>query len=208
MAKWLEQASQWHEMYRHDLEVMSSNPARLEAWVELGVCSTVLSRTWAKHIMPWVLFGFRCIIDPICERLPSFSSHMTIISVRVSYHVFCVVSGMYWTRFWKPFAWSHVSTLLGILFSSVQSVCYGGIAFDNALLNVLIYLVQYVTDKWQLLSVCLSKALLTRFTHATYINIYQNQDHPRIENLPFKFWPEALLVPHRSFLESLQGVCF
>ena len=33
MAEWLEQVSQWHEMYFHDLEVMSSNPS----WVELGV---------------------------------------------------------------------------------------------------------------------------------------------------------------------------
>ena len=35
MAKWLEQASQWHEMYCHDLGVMSSNPGRVElggAW--------------------------------------------------------------------------------------------------------------------------------------------------------------------------------
>ena len=30
MAEWLEQASQWHEMYCHDLEVMSSNPGRVE----------------------------------------------------------------------------------------------------------------------------------------------------------------------------------
>ena len=33
MAKWLEQASQLHEMCCHNLEVMSSNPG----WVELGV---------------------------------------------------------------------------------------------------------------------------------------------------------------------------
>ena len=33
MAKWLEQ---WHEMYCHDLEVMSSNPDR----VELGLHSS------------------------------------------------------------------------------------------------------------------------------------------------------------------------
>ena len=33
MAKWLEQAYQWHEMDCHNLEVMSSNPS----WVELGV---------------------------------------------------------------------------------------------------------------------------------------------------------------------------
>ena len=45
MAEWLEQASKWHEMYRHDLEVMSSNPD----WVELGVCNTsVLSHIWTK----------------------------------------------------------------------------------------------------------------------------------------------------------------
>ena len=34
MAEWLEQASQWHEMHHHDLEIMSSNPG----WVELEVC--------------------------------------------------------------------------------------------------------------------------------------------------------------------------
>ena len=47
MAKWLEQASQWHEMYSHDLEAMSFNPSR----VKLGVRSTsLLSRTWSKNI--------------------------------------------------------------------------------------------------------------------------------------------------------------
>ena len=30
MAKWLGQASQWHEMFCYDLEVMSSNPGRVE----------------------------------------------------------------------------------------------------------------------------------------------------------------------------------
>ena len=35
-ARWLEQASQWHEMYCHDLEIMSSNSSR----VELGVLGT------------------------------------------------------------------------------------------------------------------------------------------------------------------------
>ena len=38
MAKWLEQASQWHEKYCHDLEVMSSNHSQ----VELGVRSSLL----------------------------------------------------------------------------------------------------------------------------------------------------------------------
>ena len=32
MAEWLVQASQWHEM-RHDLEVMSLNPSRIEPGV-------------------------------------------------------------------------------------------------------------------------------------------------------------------------------
>ena len=42
MAEWLEQASQLQEMYCHDVELMSSNPGR----VELGVHSTsVLNRT-------------------------------------------------------------------------------------------------------------------------------------------------------------------
>ena len=49
MAEWLEQASQWHEMCCHDLEVMSSNPGQ----GELGVRSTsALSRTWTKIIYP------------------------------------------------------------------------------------------------------------------------------------------------------------
>ena len=49
MAKWLVQASQWQEMYCHDLEVMSSNPSR----IKLGVHSaSVLSHrpTWSKNI--------------------------------------------------------------------------------------------------------------------------------------------------------------
>ena len=42
MAEWLEQVSQRHEMYCHDLKVMSLNPGR----IKLGVCSTsVLSHT-------------------------------------------------------------------------------------------------------------------------------------------------------------------
>ena len=45
MAKWFEQASQWHEMYCHDLEVKSSNPGRVELEV-LG--TSVLNRTWIK----------------------------------------------------------------------------------------------------------------------------------------------------------------
>ena len=47
MAKWLEQASLWYEMYCHDLEVMSSNPSR----VEFGVRSTsALSCACTKNV--------------------------------------------------------------------------------------------------------------------------------------------------------------
>ena len=47
MAEWLQQVSQWHEMYFHVLEVISSNPGQ----VELGMHSTsVLSRTQTKHM--------------------------------------------------------------------------------------------------------------------------------------------------------------
>ena len=79
MTKWLEQASQWHEVCCHDLEVMSSNPSR----VELGVLSTsVLSRTWTKNIYI-KLFGehsffcysrlyFICIIGTYTLRLTTF----------------------------------------------------------------------------------------------------------------------------------------
>ena len=60
MAKWLEQASQWHEMYCHDLEVMSSNPGQ----VKLGVRSTsVLSRTWSKNIF--------------LRKIPRYCNHLT-----------------------------------------------------------------------------------------------------------------------------------
>ena len=53
MDEWLEQASQWHGMYCHDLQVMSSNPG----WVELGVRSTsVLSRTWTINIKPHSIY--------------------------------------------------------------------------------------------------------------------------------------------------------
>ena len=45
MAKWLEQASQRHEMYCHDLEVMSSNPG----WVELEVLVLLSYRSYVNQ---------------------------------------------------------------------------------------------------------------------------------------------------------------
>ena len=55
MGNWLEQASQWHETYCHDLEVMSSNLGL----VELGLSSTsVPSRTSTKNIFIAVQIGY------------------------------------------------------------------------------------------------------------------------------------------------------
>ena len=67
MAEWLEQASQWHEMYCHDLEVMSSNLGR----VELGVRSTsVLSRTWSKNKLTYLLYHtLGCVFEDVSLKL-------------------------------------------------------------------------------------------------------------------------------------------
>ena len=46
MAEWFEQACQWHEVYCHDLEVMSSNPSLVKLWVR---STSVLSLTWTKN---------------------------------------------------------------------------------------------------------------------------------------------------------------
>ena len=76
MAKWLEQASQWHEMYCHDLEVMSSNPGL----VELGVHSTsVLSRTLTKYIIFVILYtriqacSCCCYVVRVAYLMPEYS---------------------------------------------------------------------------------------------------------------------------------------
>ena len=46
MVEWIEQASQLHEMYCHDLEVMSSNPSRIERGVHSRLLSVLtVSRT-------------------------------------------------------------------------------------------------------------------------------------------------------------------
>ena len=50
---WLEQASQWYEMYCHDLEVVSSNPS-----------TSLLSLTWTKNIYVYInyLLGVRLFV--------------------------------------------------------------------------------------------------------------------------------------------------
>ena len=41
-AEWLDQALQWHEMYCHDLEIMSLNPDQVELWVHTTSVQVVL----------------------------------------------------------------------------------------------------------------------------------------------------------------------
>ena len=57
MAEWLEQASQWHEMYCLDLEVMCSNSSQIELGVHnTSVLSTsVQSCTLTKNIIDWII---------------------------------------------------------------------------------------------------------------------------------------------------------
>ena len=50
MAKWLEQASQWHEMYCHDLEFTSSNPGRVELGVHSTSVRTSSINTWYNDV--------------------------------------------------------------------------------------------------------------------------------------------------------------
>ena len=74
-AEWLEQASQWHETYCHDLEVMSSNLK----WVELGVYSTSqssLSRTWTTNISLSLVRYENT--QPICS-VENTRSHVTYV---------------------------------------------------------------------------------------------------------------------------------
>ena len=53
MVEWLEQASQWHEMYCHVLEIMSSNPSRVELalhsiWLKQYFISCHMKRDWVE----------------------------------------------------------------------------------------------------------------------------------------------------------------
>ena len=68
MAKWLEQASQWHEMFCHDLEVMSSNPGR----VKPGVRSTSKSYLNQKYLFRFEISACTGLFETV--RLILFSS--------------------------------------------------------------------------------------------------------------------------------------
>ena len=53
MAEWLEKVSQQHEIYSHDLEVMSSNPNQVELRMHSTSEQVVLEpqKTWWKKVM-------------------------------------------------------------------------------------------------------------------------------------------------------------
>ena len=95
--EWFEQASQWHEMYCHDLEVMGSNPGR----VELVVHSTsVLSHTWTTNITMktekiWFLGIWQNLSDLNCWSFIIVSMYYTSTSLTLLDFVFAmVISGV------------------------------------------------------------------------------------------------------------------
>ena len=106
--KWLEQASQWHEMYCYDLKVTNSNPGR----VELGVRTTsVLSHTWTKnqHVWHW-MFGMRpALLNNIkLKSEPSYDPPLPFLpkSCTLKQH-----SGMlcgFDVKCWKMFIWLFI----------------------------------------------------------------------------------------------------
>ena len=75
-AEWLKQASQWHDMHCHDLEVMRSNPGQ----VELRVHSTsVLSRTWTKIFIYWCSCDF-----PECQNSQKRNLNQPCNEIKIS----------------------------------------------------------------------------------------------------------------------------
>ena len=86
--KWLEQVSQWHEVYCPDLEVMSSKPSR----IKLGVRSTsVQSHTWIKNII---------VVGGEWGKMHTPSNH----SLLTTYYI---VSHKFNTLRWSTCSWQH-----------------------------------------------------------------------------------------------------
>ena len=78
MAEWIEQASQWHELYCHDLEVMSSNPGRLNLGRLVLLSSVVLEPNislnhWEQIRLKLVQV---CCIFKCSYEQPVFMSYM------------------------------------------------------------------------------------------------------------------------------------
>ena len=91
MAKWLEQASQLHEMYCHDLDVMKSNLTQ----VKLGVRSiSVLSRTWTKN-KNTILYCSQAKYIEHCHDLCCVRS-LLFEYVQTKHSIGCLIKITYW----------------------------------------------------------------------------------------------------------------
>ena len=71
MTEWLEQASQWHEMYCDDLGVMSSNPCRVKTWGPWYFCpKSHLNQTYQLPV-------HQSIWEPVHAKSPQTSNIIT-----------------------------------------------------------------------------------------------------------------------------------
>ena len=113
MDEWLEQASQWHEMCCHDLEVMSSNPG----WVELRVRSTsVLSRTWSQDNK--CVRYFVCTHTDPCRRIK-----LAICYHQIDCHWASIMSDLAKCKVSKYVGMVEVCPLLSALFLGSVHTC-------------------------------------------------------------------------------------
>ena len=135
MAKWLEQASQWHEMYCRDLEVMSSNPS----WVEFGVCSTsVLSRNWSKNIISlatqsWFhfihhislyYFEWKLFVSHLIFLLPYFLTNRALCGAKM---FTSMIYPLLWETIYWRITWPDATHLIAYMLGfSVALDCRGG----------------------------------------------------------------------------------
>ena len=89
MAEWLEQASQWHEKYCHDREVMSSNPGQ----AEFGVRSTFAYVTLEPKVS-YLLWG-EFSICALCYRYDQ-SLQLSFLVPPGTHHCWVDRGGMLW----------------------------------------------------------------------------------------------------------------
>ena len=75
MAHWSSRASQGHQMFYHDPDVMGSNPG----WVKLGVCSTSI---YSVALEPKI---YRMRYDPLCtQTMMSVANQIIHVTIVVS----------------------------------------------------------------------------------------------------------------------------
>ena len=112
MAEWLEQASQWHEMYCHDLEVMSLNPSQAELWV---LSTFVLSGTWIKIVTNSANATLLLSLFSIFPVAILHAHYVAGDKTQCWHNVIYIMGGMpcehcwylsilrLWIEYWKPF---------------------------------------------------------------------------------------------------------